>query len=62
MQCPKCVTAPRLREGKPLKDGENVYIVQIYKCNDPRCENYDKDIGEVRTDLFDNANQTEVYY
>jgi hypothetical protein len=62
MNCPKCNAEPFIREGTPVKTADSVEIVQIYKCANPQCENHGKDIGEVRTDIFDNSKQIEVIY
>jgi hypothetical protein len=62
MKCPLCETEPDVRDGTPIKDGDNVYWLHVFRCHDERCPNFDKDIGEVRTDIFDNSKQIEAIY
>jgi hypothetical protein len=60
-KCPVCNTMPFVREGKPVKTDDSVQIVQIYQCRDDG-QFKGQDVGEVRTDIFDNSKQIEVYY
>lgn len=61
-KCPVCNTMPFVREGKPVKTDDSVQIVQIYQCRNKNCPFNGQDVGEVRTDIFDNSKQIEVYY
>jgi hypothetical protein len=60
-KCPVCNTMPFVREGKPIKTEDSVQIVQIYQCRDNGWFN-GQDVGEVRTDIFDNSKREEIYY
>lgn len=61
MEC-KCNTQPSVKEGKPVKDGDKTYWKQIFVCNDPKCEDYGKEIGERLVNIFDNKEVIENKY
>lgn len=62
MKCPLCETAPDVRSGNPIRDGDNIYWLHVFKCHDERCPNCGKDVGELRTNIFNNSEQQEIFY
>ncbi len=52
MKC-RCRCDPKVRSGKPVKEGEKTYWQQIFFCDNPNCPSYKKDIGIRKVNIFD---------
>lgn len=64
MECKQCNgknVSSKVRQGKPVKIDGDAYWLQVFTCNDPKCPNFEKDIGEKRTNIFDESKVEEVY-
>jgi len=53
---------PRIRQAMPVQMDGKAYWLQIFTCDNPQCENYQKDIGERRTNISDEQDTTEKMY
>ena|GEM_PF-2287568 len=58
----KCMAEPRIRQAMPVQMDGKAYWLQIFTCDNPQCENYQKDIGERRTNISDEQDTTEKMY
>lgn len=61
MKC-RCRCDPRVKSGQPAKEGDKVYWQQIFFCDNPGCQNYQKDIGKRMINIFDEQDVKEEIY
>lgn len=62
IKCKLCNVEPTLKEGRPVNEDNKTYWRQIYTCSNPQCPNHNKEIGEVKINIFDNSDVIEKDY
>lgn len=58
MEC-KCKVEPRVRRGEAIQEGGKTYWQQIFYCDNPKCDMYQKDIGVRKINVLDETDIVE---
>jgi hypothetical protein len=58
MEC-KCNVEPRVRRGGAIQEGGKTYWQQIFYCDNPNCDMYQKDIGVRKINVLDETDIVE---